>query len=448
MLAIGDSSSIQCIILDFCEQGLFLQLKNPSLVGLQKSKSTKIYFSAQTDYAKEYFQIDAQIARLAEDGIGVVFDNISESMFNALKHSTNIGSISAHSSNPKFFLTSSNHDSFKKALQDTLSQHLPKLMAELFEDVQDELEKPPAFAENFQDVVAQGNLLAVLRINKDKLIAEFCQTVIKNIDFTVSTADKPSALAISVKNLSLIEKNAFEESMSFSTLVRKLNAQYKNQLYQLELKLSYVTCFPRYLINNPVDPEHLCSVFRKEIASIDDSVAIKKSLYNAFLTTLTEHLSKLYSIFDQLLIEHGAPVNTAEDIVWKKNFPTATKPDAFFDSNKPGDHLPSFDNTTYHYADGGNLHNASLSGYHSQPTRANYAQPVTQTASKLFNLINQSLAANQADMNALADPPEAVTEPEQPSGPVYSSDDLLTALINLQTARALGQSAQNASRVC
>lgn len=206
VLAIGDSSSIQCIILDFCEQGLFLQLKNPSLVGLQKGKSTKIYFSAQTDYAKEYFQIDAQIARLAEDGIGVVFDNISESMFNALKHSTNIGSISAHSSNPKFFLTSSNHDRFKKALQDTLRQHLPKLMAEFFEDVQDELEKPSAFAENFQDVVAQGNLLAVLRINKDKLIAEFCQTVIKNIDFTVSTADKPSALAISGKTFRSLKK--------------------------------------------------------------------------------------------------------------------------------------------------------------------------------------------------------------------------------------------------
>lgn len=443
VLAIGDSTSIQCIILDFCEQGLFLQLKNPSLIGLQKGNSTKIYFSAQTETEKEYFQIDGQIARIAEDGVGVVFDNISESMFNALKHSTNIGSISAHSSNPKFFLTSSNHDRFKKSLQDILSQHLPKLMAEFFEDVQDELEKPPSFAENFQDVVAQGNLLSVLRMSKDKLIADYCQTVVKNIDFTVSTAEKPSALNVSGKTLSLVEKHAFEESLSFSTLVRKLNTQYKKQLYQLELKLSYVTCFPRYLINNPIDPEHLCSVFRKEIASIDDSVAVKKSLYNAFLTTLTDHLSKLYSVFDEVLIEHGAPTETAEDIVWKKNYPTPTKPDTSFETHRPGDYFPSFDNDVYHYADGGDFQDTSLSGFHSQASRANYVQPVTQTASRLFNLINQSLTANQTDINALTHPSEVVTESHQSSGPVYSPDDLLSALIKLQTSRTLGQTPQN-----
>ena len=84
VMAIGDKSTIQCVILDFCEQGLFLHLKDPSIIGLQKGKNAKIYFSADTGAGKEYFQIDAQIARVADDGIGVLFENISESMFKAL----------------------------------------------------------------------------------------------------------------------------------------------------------------------------------------------------------------------------------------------------------------------------------------------------------------------------------------------------------------------------
>ncbi len=132
VMAIGDKTSIQCVILDFCEQGLFLQLKQPAVVGLQKGKSVKIYFSAQTESTKEYFQIDAQVARLADDGIGVVFDNISESMFTALTQSTSVGSIAAYSNNPRFFLTSSNQEIFKDAFRNMLINSLPVFMREFF----------------------------------------------------------------------------------------------------------------------------------------------------------------------------------------------------------------------------------------------------------------------------------------------------------------------------
>jgi diguanylate cyclase (GGDEF)-like protein len=447
VMAIGDKSTIQCVILDFSEQGLFLHLKDPSVIGLQKGKNAKIYFSAETGGGKEYFQIDAQIARVVDDGIGVVFENISESMFKALTQSTNVGSIAAYSSNPRFFLTSSNQDKFKEDFRILISNILPKLMNEFFDDAQDELEKTPDYAENFKDVAAQANLISVLRMNKAQLIASYSRAINADLDFTGFKEDSQDGLNDPSSNLSLVEKEVFEDWLNYSTLIRKVNTQFKNQLYQLELKLSYVTCFPRYLIKNPIAPERLCECFRKEIASIEDSVVAKRSLYKAFLTTLYDHLPSLYQAFEALLTEHGAPRNTAQDIVWKKNFPTNTNPksDDFTDTFSSGHQLPSFDNDAYHYSDPSySLDAPTLSTPLGRQGRSGLQKPVSQTATKLFNLMNQGMSASHTQ---LADTTHSALggSSTQFAGPEYSPDELLSALTKLQASKALAQMPQDAS---
>jgi diguanylate cyclase (GGDEF)-like protein len=432
VMTVGETASIQCAILDFCEQGLFLQLTQPTSIGLQKGKETKIYFSAHTESAREYFQIDAQIARVDNNGVGVAFTNISEAMFAALTKSTNAGSIAAHSKDPRFFLTSSNQERFRKEFKQMLEKNMPALLRVFFSDVEDELEKKHDFAHNFRDVAAQSNLISVVRLNKEKLITAFCGDVTNHIDFT-SDKDKPKQPSdVRESDLSLVEKDTFEDWLSFSTLIRKITAQYKNQLYQLELKLSYVTCFPRYLIKNPIDPERLCESFRDEIASIEDSVATKKILYTAFQTTLSKQLSALYNIFDALLVQHGAPSGIAQDIIWKRNYPTASKPSEFPEEGFSGlgQHpLPSFDNSSYHYDD-----TVRHSAPESPPQRLVSHPPVTQTVSRLFDLIQQNLAASRGGVAELNQPQGQVSA-VHPVVSEYSPDELLVALTKLQASR-------------
>jgi diguanylate cyclase (GGDEF)-like protein len=436
VLTIGENTSTQCAILDFCEQGLFLQLTQPTTMALQKDKNAKIYFSAVTDAGKEYFQIDAQIARVGEDGVGVAFDNISDSMYDALMKTANAGSIAAYSKDPGVFLPSPNQERFKQAFKEMLDKNLPALIRKFFNVAEDQLDKSPEFAQNFKDVAAQSNLISVLRLNKDSLINGFCHAVTADIDFT-SDQDEENPLGT---NLSLVEKNVFEDWLDFSSLTRKINAQYKTQLYQLDLKLSYITCFPRYLIKNPIGPEKLCDSFRKEIAGTEESNAARKTLYKAFQITLTEHLSSLYKTFDALLVEHGAPDEIAQDIVWKKNYPTSSKKDTSTSpgASTQGHQLPTFDNDAYFYPE-----SYSLSTPASPLSRPSYNQPVTQTASKLFNLINQSLSAGQTNTAALRN--TGIETTNQYSGAEYSPDELLAALAKLQASKSVQQLPQNAS---
>ncbi len=446
VMTLGETTSIQCVIHDFCEQGLFLQLKQPSTIGFQKNKNAKIYFSAQTESGKEYFQIDAQVARVAEDGIGVSFENISDSMFNALKESTSVGSIAAHSNNPRFFLTSSNQDQFNRAFKDMVNTNLPVMMREFFNYAEDELEKTPDYAENFRDVAAQANLMSVLRMNRDSLIVGYCRALTAKIDFSGDKNAPKKGIDALDSNLSLVEKDTFEDWLNFSTLIRKSNIQYKNQLYQLELKISYVTCFPRYLVKNPIDPEQLCEYFRKEIASIEDSVTAKKTMYKAFQATLAKHLSSLYNAFDALLVEHGAPSGIAQDIVWKKNFPANAKDKNFSDAFNPGHQFPTFDNDAYHYPE-----SSSLSTPPALVSRPRYRPPASQTAGNLFNLINQSLPISQGAGEGFGHglghrhSGRGETTNQFGGGYEYSADELLSALTKLQASRSARQLTQNSS---
>jgi diguanylate cyclase (GGDEF)-like protein len=430
-----ETNSIQCVILDFCEQGLFLKLNQPSVIGLQENKNTKIYFSATTDSGKEYFQIDAQIARVANDGIGVSFENITDSMYNALVHTTNAGSIAAYSPKPRFFLTSSNQEKFKTTFKEMLVKNLPLLMRDFFKYAEDELEKNPEYAENFQDIAAQTNLISILRMNKDPLISGFCNALTKEIAFTGDKNDPTKANTPPNSGLSIVEKEAFEDWLNFSTLTRKINTQYKNQLYQLELKLSYVTCFPRYLIKNPISPEKLCDCFRDTVVANEESNTTKRALYKAFQTTLAQNLLSLYESFDELLVEHGAPSGIAQDITWKKNYPTNTKPDSPLGTFGSGSHLPSFDNEAYQYPE-----SSDLSAPSELPSRTSYIQPVSETASKLFQLINQGLATthtNEPMVNQGIG--TGMVSPHRDRASEYSADELLTALTKLQASRAAPQ---------
>lgn len=438
VMSVGESTPIQCIILDFCEQGLFLQIKQPVAVGLKKGKSAKIYFSSHTGTTKEYFQIDAQIARVSDDGIGVSFENISESMFSALRESTNVGSIAAYSKNPKFYLTSSNQERFKNAFKDFLLTNLPLLMAEFFSTIEEELEKKPKFAETFKDVAAQANLSSVLSLNKVSLTAGFCQAMIADLDFTGEKGKSDESSNPKDNDLSLVEKDAFEDWLNFSTLVRKINATFKYKLYQLELKLSYVTCFPRYLIRNPINPELLCEKFRKEIIRLEESNAAKKTMYLAFERTLNNRLAGIYDAFDALLVEHGAPSEKADDIVWKKNYPTNAN-QKISDAFASGQPLPSFDSDEYYYPDSADKSVPTIP--ESRPSH--YRPPVSQTASRLFSLINQSIAPGQlpsGDHDAHQDHEHVYNSSSE-----YSVDELLSALTKLQASQNLALPARESS---
>ena len=436
-----EATSTQCTILDFSDQGLYLQLKQPSAVGFRKGSAAKVYFSAAIASIKEYFQIDTLVDHVAEDGIGVAFDSISAPMLEALKHPANIGSVTAYFNNPKLCLTSSNHGHFHIAFKYVLNKSLITLMGHFFNDAEDELEKPFKHARNFKDVAAHGNLAFALRLNRDKLIANFCRAATSDLAITGDTREQIARLDASAFDLSLLEKADHEGNSTFSTLLGTTNAQYKSQLRQLELKLSYVACFPRYLIKNPITPDVLCEHFRKVVAGIDDSVAVKITLYKAFQTTLSNRLSDLYNAFDLLLVEHGAPSGIDQTIIWRKDFPTYAKPQTTFPEEfSTGQQLPSFDNEIYYYTDAYNV--AASQAEHQRPLH----QPVSQTASRLFDLINDSLVSHKTIQASLGKQGKPTAGQLGHSGSQeYSADELMAALNRLQASNTVHQPSQNSA---
>jgi diguanylate cyclase (GGDEF)-like protein len=443
VLSVGDTPVIECQIIDFSHQGMFLKFKTPANSPIHKNKIARLYFSAIIDSSKDYYQIDAQVARVVDEGVGITFENLSDSMYRALIQTAKEGgALSGFSKNPRFTFSSWGHHRFTGAFTELLNNFLPLMIGDFFNAAEDALEKPPEFAENFKDIVAQGNVMSVLRMNKNSLLKKYCAAIISDIDFTSDKFEqKKASLNISNANLSLIEKDEFETLLNYSAVVRKINAEFKNQLYQLELKLSYVTCFPRFLINNPISPERLCDCFRNEIANIENSSAVQKTLYKVFQSILAKHLGGLYHALDDLLVEYGAPAGIAQDIVWKKNYPGSTSPKDSGSStykHEPSQSLPSFDSDAFYY-DESHAHHAAPE---PQIRQRQYQQPLSETATKLLNLINKSLPDIGGSSVTGG---QALPQQTAGSNAEFSVDELLSALTKLQVSNVTQQLSTNST---
>ena len=84
-IAIYNTSSIQCIIRDFCSAGLFLELQPHALQNenLSPQQKIKVLFSAGGETKR--ISIDAKIMHIRSNGIGILFEDPSEAAFKALK---------------------------------------------------------------------------------------------------------------------------------------------------------------------------------------------------------------------------------------------------------------------------------------------------------------------------------------------------------------------------
>ena len=158
--------------------------------------------------------------------------------------------------------------------------------------------------------------------------------------------------------------------------------------------------------------------------------------------TLSQHLSALYNVFDALLVEYGAPSGIAQDIIWKKNYPTNTNQQTTFsDTFTSGQQLPSFDNDAYAYPESYNVAASS-----PPPSRQLYHPPVTQTAGKLFDLINQNLELAQSHGAGSGHGYLGGHQKVSSVGSYeHTIDDLLAALAKLQATRTAQQLPQNAT---
>jgi hypothetical protein len=309
VLFIPGSNPVPCTIYDFCSSGLFLEFKqeDQKLV-LQQYQQLKVFFSVSTKDSENDFQFDVEIMRVCSNGIGVAFQHIPMSAFQALVKEANLNTIPVSLVDLDKLPDQAKKKIFEKSFKKLLAKSLPTLLKEFFVQVDKELIKISENSECSDAKTVYYNAFETLKSNRKVIVSKFCNSLLKEIRYINHTVNGEQANKLNKEEkLSEANKDEMSEWTDLSSIIRRTESKFENQLSMLEQKLSNVTGIATNQINNPLTPAKLFYSFRATIEYPEANNEVKKAFYNIFEEILSTQLEKLYLEFDSFLMNQGAP---------------------------------------------------------------------------------------------------------------------------------------------
>lgn len=289
---------IACEIRDFCLGGLFLKYSDPHgdfdiFDGLEGADADIVFTQALPaagtlpGQSEQVFRIQAQLMRASATGIGVAFTRPPIDALRALQklrmagHRQRLQALTGAAPDNQSLRTTCT-----TLLRETLIQthdHLSRLIV-------DKLHLAALHAIGISE--HSGLLNAPLAF---KTHAKIVQTAwVNKVLAGLNPTHAPSHPAVP-DELALVDEMDFEDWLGTSSEVTRLEGHFKEQLADIEPRVSQLFAQSYDHLSNPFGPAQICHAYR---AAIQDMSILSKARTVAYTTlreVLTEHLASLYA---------------------------------------------------------------------------------------------------------------------------------------------------------
>ncbi|OUS25753.1 hypothetical protein A9Q99_20050 [Gammaproteobacteria bacterium 45_16_T64] len=318
VFSINGGAAHTCCLRDFSRGGLYLVYTDQSQYfsirshGLRMKDPIRIIISVDG----EDTEITAKIAHYSEAGIGARFDFNHHVNYQALEGATMAlqGNQAQARDNVVGKMSSEVSVAAQKRILEKCNQSFCGFLDESLNDyliVLDELllktadrQKNDGDQHPFFDAIALFN-------RKRKEIVSSC---VENISLSASEMSigkvmpvaSGSTIDLQVNQLSLVDKDDFEDWLIVRVLISRAELQFKEQLLELQLRLESVYPSPADSpLENPYSPSVLCKAFHKSVHGFKFNQAIEKVVFNAFQESLIDHLGKAYKQLNKIMIDEN-----------------------------------------------------------------------------------------------------------------------------------------------
>lgn len=306
---IGDSNPCYCVIRDFCSGGLYFTFSelDPNLKALEFNdlRRGEVVIVEFISRGKK-LRLETRLVRVMEDGMGVSFKVPNPPEIAPLWALVNDAE-NRKSERPTFALK----PGIQQAITDTsavLSEYFVPLLDKFNELVQSRLlvsaERPSSDQEKHPYIDA----IALIERNraslKDRYIASIRQRLLDSINTSAKDLANSSQNKLS-SQLSLIDKEEFEDWLIVKVMISKADMQYRDLLLQLQLRLNEALGGGKERVENPISPSVICYSFRDLIHGYALPVKIERMVYKTFENEVLNELENFYIDFNRRLIEEN-----------------------------------------------------------------------------------------------------------------------------------------------
>jgi hypothetical protein len=116
---------------------------------------------------------------------------------------------------------------------------------------------------------------------------------------------KPAQKGVPGAELSVVDKNEFEDWLTIRVMVTRGDTQYRGDLLQLKLRLDKLGIANRTGHHNPLGPALVCEAFHHALLQLKATREVEKVCLKTFEQTVLKQLAPLYRELNNILIRHG-----------------------------------------------------------------------------------------------------------------------------------------------
>jgi diguanylate cyclase (GGDEF)-like protein len=116
---------------------------------------------------------------------------------------------------------------------------------------------------------------------------------------------KPAQNGVPGGELSVVDKNEFEDWLTIRVMVTRADTQYRGDLLQLKLRLDKLGIANRTGHHNPLGPALVCEAFHHALVQLKATREVEKVCLKTFEQTVLKQLAPLYRELNNILIRHG-----------------------------------------------------------------------------------------------------------------------------------------------
>ena len=330
LIGIAGRAPVACTVRDFCIGGMFISANPQAYAALRVNAPAVLFFALFVDGVKQDFQIHLLIARAVAKGIGVSFVNPDATAVELLGH---LAAASAPTPAPE-------NSAALGRTQQGFAPEFAALAAPLAilcgEQVLRICER---FMERVDEVLFMSARDAGNNVEQNRMLdgqremrarkARICAGVPRRVATGVSILADPIAeldkdpKSVGFADLSLIDKDEFEEFLVISEMVSELEPEFSEALFALGRRFSFLANREVDLGSMPISPGVLCNAISDCLKGMQSDRRTTARIYKVLHEIMSGHLGSLYDAVNGLLIERGILA-----VIEKDKPPIKRRPDA------------------------------------------------------------------------------------------------------------------------
>jgi diguanylate cyclase (GGDEF)-like protein len=322
LISISGRAPIACTVKDFCIAGMFIQTDESQLRFINMHDRATLYFGLVVGGERKDLQLNLQVCRVIPTGVGVAFQDPDPKIIDVLQGLATLS--------PAESASESLADTHKRFAPE-FGRILPRLSALVESTAQqmtDEFVRQLADALFVAARDAKTNREATLYIDAQNAVRRRGDAIKKQVPEILAKAaailgnpltDRATPSQVtSLSNLSLVDKEEFEEFLSVSEVVSELEGKCKDELRALSRRLGVLARRIMDDSGNPIGPAVVCNAYAESMKGLLTTKATSDIAYKSLRRAIEPHLGRLYEAVNQLLIDNGIlPVIEQEKLGFK-----------------------------------------------------------------------------------------------------------------------------------